>query len=452
MYILLILWSIIDIIFLVALLFRKHIAKSQNEIWQRSIERGKRLSEKLPDILLRSYLLILLCSFTYIIISNIPDIYIQKLLEWYKGIFFATLFPVLLSWFKDKNLDISLVWMVIFIGLVIFLVIAEILMDSENLELIVQYRDIWNILITMFVVTFLNAVFGRRKESDKYYAPKLLKKGIRKDLHYRTPDLMVNVSDVELVKYCEKYFDEYICKYKKLRDLQAIEYVNLAGIHRKLWYEKAARFMKIFVAASISIIIICMIVGMSYEQFVVIGLILVFGTLITVYKHIDLECLYEIGIRYAYDQWGYYLTYTNGSKFVGNVQIIAVSKFHKYVYSFLDIASLCRMVAFNDRMSGENRICIITKNLSELFLDYTDYKDIKNWIMIIPLWIGALFEFYVTGGVTAEVKATLLMSAEKSKRADLSIFLQSFWADMERKKLDNEILDYLRLFEAELYV
>lgn len=60
--------------------------------------------------------------------------------------------------------------------------------------------------------------------------------------------------------------------------------------------------MKMFVVASISIVIISMIFGMSYEQFVVIGLLLIFGALITIYKHIDLECLYEIGIRYAYDQ------------------------------------------------------------------------------------------------------------------------------------------------------
>lgn len=452
MYILLMVWSFIDIIFLVALLFRKHIAKSQNEMWKRSIERVKKLSEKLLDILSKAYLLIILWLFIFIFIYNIPNTEIQRILEWYRTIFIVALFPVLFSWLKDKNIDIKSGWKVSLIALAIFFCMIGYFVDTEKVELIAQYRCVLNMLITTFVTTFLMVFYGMRKESVKYYSKRLPKKDIRKDLYYRTPELMVNVSDVELVKYCEKYFDEYMCKYKKLSDLQAIEYVNLAGIHRKLWYEKAARFMKMFVVASISIVIISMIFGMSYEQFVVIGLLLIFGALITIYKHVDLECLYEIGIRYAYDHWGYYLTCTNRGKFVGNVQLIAMSKFHKYIHSFLDIVALCRVVAFNDRMSGEKRICIITKNLSELFLDYTDYKDIKNWIMIIPLWIGALFEFYVTGGVTVEVKATLLMSAEKSKRADLSIFLQSFWADMERKKLDNEILEYLRLFEAKLYV
>lgn len=452
MYILLMLWVVIDLIFLFILLFRKQATIYQNEMWQRSIERGKSSGDGLLDIMTYICSLPVLFLIIYIFVSIISDIWIQKLLEWYKGIFIVALFPAFYSWFKGKNHNNRLVWNKILFFLTCFLSIAGSFFDVENIDLIIQYRNILNVLITMYIAVFLETIFEMTKESKKYYSKRLPKKGIRKDLYYRTPDLMVNVSDVELVKYCEKYFDEYICKYKKLKDLQAIEYVNLAGIYRKLWYEKAARFMKMFVRASIAIVIIGMTFGMTYEQLLVIGLILVFGALITIYKHIDLECLYEIGIRYAYDRWGYYLTCTNRSKFVGNVQIIAISKYHKYIHSFLDIVALCRTVAFSDEMSGENRICIITKNLSELFLNYTDYKEIKNWIMVIPLWIGALFEFYVTGGVMAEVKATLLMSAEKSKKADISIFLQSFWADIERKKLDNGILDYLRLFEAKLYL
>ncbi len=90
-------------------------------------------------------------------------------------------------------------------------------------------------------------------------------------------------------------------------------------------------------------------------------------------------------------------------------------------------------MAFSDKMSGENRICIITRNLGELFVNYTDYEQRKNWTMVIPLWIAALFEFYVTGEVETEIKKILLKSVDESVRADISIFLQSFWADMERK-------------------
>ena len=72
--------------------------------------------------------------------------------------------------------------------------------------------------------------------------------------------------------------------------------------------------------------------------------------------------------------------------------------------------------------------------------------------MVIPLWIAALFEFYVTGEVETEIKKILLKSVDESVRADISIFLQSFWADMERKGLKNGVLDYLKLFKDNWYI
>lgn len=452
MYILLILWFVIDVLFLIALLLRGQLTKHQNKMWQRSIEREKSLGERVLDIVSEASSLAPMIFFIFIVIYIIPDIMIQKLLEWYRGIFIAALFPVFFSWIKDKNINIRSAWKWILICLAIFSSMLGNFIDLENVEEIAQYRYVLNVFITMFVVTFIVALYEMRKESNKYYSKRLPKKGIRKDLYYRTPGLMVNVSDVELIRYCERYFDEYICKYRKMKDLRTIEYVNLAGMYRKLWYKKAANFMKIFVVINIFIVVIGMKFGISYKQLGIIGLIFVFGVMVSICKHIDLECLYKIGIRYVYDEWGYYLTCARRSKFVGDVQMIAVSKFHKYVYSFLDIVALCRAVAFIDKLSGEKKICIITRNLSELFTNYTNYEQEKSWIMVIPLWIAALFEFYVTGGVEEEVKKILLKSADESVRADISIFLQSFWADMERKKLTNGILDYLRLFKAELYI
>ena len=158
-----------------------------------------------------------------------------------------------------------------------------------------------------------------------------------------------------------------------------------------------------------------------------------------------------MAIRYFYDEWGYYLACTSRSKFVGTVQMIEGSKFHKYIHSFLDIVALCRAIAFNDKMNGENKISIITSNLSELFLSHSDYKDSKNWVMVIPLWTAVLFEFYVTGKISDDAKDVLMKSADESVRADISIFLQSFWADIERKELKEGISKYIQLFEEKLY-
>ena len=44
---------------------------------------------------------------------------------------------------------------------------------------------------------FIIAVFEIRKESKEYYSRKISKKGIRKDLHFRTSVLALNVSSIE---------------------------------------------------------------------------------------------------------------------------------------------------------------------------------------------------------------------------------------------------------------
>lgn len=452
MYILLFIWFVIDAVLLLLLPSREQIAKYPNMMWKRSIERVKKTNERVMDVLTEIGSLIFLCCFIYIIILCIPNIGIQIFLEWHKGIFIVALFPMLFSWFKGNNFSVKSKEMVSLLVLVIFISMAGTLIDTESVESIVQYRGVLNVLITMFVVMFLVVLYRMQRGSEHYYSKRLPKKGIRKDLYYRTPGLIVNVSNADLIRHCERYFDEYISRYRRVKELHTIEYVNMAGIYRKLWYEKSAYFMKTFVLVTIFIVIISMKFDISYKQFGIIGLLFAFWVLISVYKHTDLECLYRMGIRYAYDEWGYYLTCAGKRKFVGNVQIIAVSKFHKYVYSFLDIAALCRAVAFSDKMSGENRICIITRNLGELFVNYTDYEQRKNWTMVIPLWIAALFEFYVTGEVETEIKKILLKSVDESVRADISIFLQSFWADMERKGLKNGVLDYLKLFKDNWYI
>ncbi|MBR1700806.1 MAG: hypothetical protein IJ716_02505 [Lachnospiraceae bacterium] len=451
MDILLTMWIVIDMVFLLILPLRKDITKYQNKLRQRSIENVKSLGDKLMDILPQFFWLISMSLFIYTIIWLFPDVWIKKLLEWYKGIFIVALFPMFVTWIKEKNFNIQSVWNgCLFVSAALFSLVGYII-DTEDAKAFSECRITLNVLITIYITVFLAAMFEMRKESNKYYPKKLPSKGIRKDLYYRTPGLAVNVSDIELIKHCEKYFAEYMCRYREIKELRTIEYVNLAGVHRKLWYAKAACFMKIFVMVSIFIVVISLKFGMLNKLFAVIGLIIIFGVLLSIYKHIDLECLYKIGIRCIYDEWGYYLTCAGRSKFVGTVQMIEVSKFHKYVHSFLDIAALCRAVAFSDHMSKENRICIITRNLSELFTNYTEYEQKRNWVMVIPLWIAALFEFYVSGEISAEIKATVLKSADESVRADISIFLQSFWADMERKELKDGILDYIQSFETQLY-
>ncbi len=155
-------------------------------------------------------------------------------------------------------------------------------------------------------------------------------------------------------------------------------------------------------------------------------------------------------IRSFYSEWGYYLTCKNKSLFVSSVPLLGNSKFHKYVFSFLDIVALCRAISLNDKINQENTICVISSDLNELFKKYTNYENEKKWGMILPLWVVSLFEFYATGAINEDVKATLLKSLNEDTKYEISIFLQSFWVDMERREFDKEMSDYIYLFKQEL--
>ncbi len=74
-------------------------------------------------------------------------------------------------------------------------------------------------------------------------------------------------------------------------------------------------------------------------------------------------------------------------------------------------------------------------------------KQDRNWVTLIPLWAATLFEFSVTGTVNADAKPVLLEYADASAR----MFLQSFWADMERKELSDGVAEFVQAFERELY-
>ena len=448
---LLIMWFVIDVVFFILLLLRKKLTYTQKRMLQRSIETTKSLGEKLVDYFMSFLLFVLIGLMVYLIIYLIPNPVVQKIMEWYTMIFVVALLPVFLGWSMEHNTSIKSVWNVLPSVSAILLSIVGYFFDSAKVEEVIQYRVLINILLTIFVMFLGVALFETRKEKNAFYSKNISRKGIRNDLFYRTPRLMLSGSNIELIKACEKHFNEYIYRFRKIAKLHKIEYVNLGEVYRKLWYFKSTRFMKQFVVVSIIIVAVFLKCQNSYKIFVVIGLIIGFGVLIDIYKNVDVEFLYKIGIRYVYGEWGYYLTYEDKDKFVGTVQIIEASKYHKYVHSFLDIAALCRAVAFCDKLNGDKKICIITKNLVELFENYSEYGKEKNWSMVLPVWIAALFEFSVTGSIEEKTKRTLLKSVDESVKSNICIFLHSFWADMERKELKDGIWDYIQLFEDTLY-
>lgn len=448
-----IIWMDVDVVLFLLILppLRKRATKDIHQPPKRSIESEKDLCEKVLDFLSEMCLLFPLLFFVYIVLHCIPDIGIQIFLKWYGGIFFVALFPVIFGWIVEKSPKVNWVLECSLIVLAVVLSVVGYIIDAENIEAIMQHRGLLDLFLTIFLTFFLATMAKTLKENNRYKLKKLSNIGIRADLYNRTPGLVVNISVIELIKYCEKYFDRYMCRYRKIKKICTVEYVNLLGVHKELWYAKMACLINVFVGISLFVTLFGMFLGNSLKSFGVVGVITIFGVLIKVYKHMKIDYLYKIVIRLAYNEWGYYLSWENGDKYVGIAQMLSLSKYHKYVYSFLDIVALCRAIAFNDKMNGERKICSISKNLSDLFINYTDPEEEKNWIMFLPLWQTALFEFNVTGTISAEVKTVLNMVSDKNVRFDISIFLQSFWADIERKKIEDGVSDFVQLFEAELF-
>lgn len=451
---LLIIWGVIDIeILLLLIVFHKNsVSKHTNEPWKRSIESVKGLDQRFLDILGQIFIIVLLAGVIYFFLYPVSVTEIQKIMKWYQGIFIVALFPILFEWIKDNNFKQKSFWnRCPPVMVVIFSIIAYII-NAQSKDKITQYIIGLKILITIFATVFLMSLYKILKDYGKYRRKKTLQKGIRRDLLYRTSGLAINVSNTELSKNCERYFDEYIRCYKRIKGLCRIEYVSLEGIYREFWYLRTAHHMKIFVIISMVIVGICIAFGILYESFFVIMLIALFVILIYIFKKIDKDSLFKIGIRFFYDEWGYYMYFSNSTKFVGDVQLLELSKYHKYVHSFLDIAALCRAVVSHDLNEGRNNICIVSRNLNDLFNNYIDDNLEKNWVTILPLWIVALFEFYVTKSISTKVKKTLLNSINEGNRVELYIFLQSFWTDMERRKLENDSLDFMIQFVSEFQV
>lgn len=408
------------------------------------------MEERLSDIQSQGLVWIIGGPIIFIFVSHVSDRVIETFCEWYVGIFVTALLPIIFSYIDDRLLKGKSIWKKMLLIVAIILSIVGFIIAKDIIKL-ADIRLIVSILMSVFFLMFLSVLINVRKEKAEYYSKKLSKKGIRRDLYNRTSRLDVNIKKTELVRCCEKYFDCYIRSLKKIKGLRTIEYVTLGMQGKKIWYTKVTNYMEIALVGSIYYIIVNMELGITCEHIQAIVYIVVFIILQKVLKCMNYDFLQVIVIRYFYDEWGYYLTDGEKDKFVGTVQLIETSKYHRYVHSFLDITALCRAIVADDKLNKENKICIVSNNLSDLFLNYSDFEEEKNWIMVLPLWIAALFEFSVTGKIDGSVKKILLESVNENVKADINIFLQSFWVDMERKELDEEISKYIYLFEMELY-
>lgn len=161
--------------------------------------------------------------------------------------------------------------------------------------------------------------------------------------------------------------------------------------------------------------------------------------------------MHRIAIDFFYNMNGYCLFLNdnkNIKKFVGTVQMFDNFKYHKFVHSFLNIAAFCRATSFNDINNREQKIKILTSNMYGLCTFYEDSNN-GDWIKLLPLWIAALFEFYVTDEVSEIVRAEFnKICLYKKQRQEVYIFLSGFWVDMTRNMPNDN--NFINKFMSEI--
>lgn len=450
--ILVVIWLGIDIIPFMCFIpsLKKEIIRDSNYIQRKTIECKSELKDIFLENIVQGFIMIFIIGFINIIVCTLPNDVIEAIIKWYLAVFIVAQLPMFISWVKDNNFKVRIFLIVSLYILSSILGIIAYFIDSETTELSVYHRNIINTILTIVAFVMCVILFNIKKEYNENRTKKIPVKGIRSDLIYRTPRLKMNVSNTEISIGCEKYFEEYRRCFKKIKCARGIEYVNLSGIHREAWYSKASLVMKIFFVISMLIIAFEMVCSENSRTLSACASVLAFPVIIYLFAKINKEYMYKMGIRMIYSEWGYCMRVGKNFKFVSDFYSLKYSKFHKYVHSFLDIAALCRAIAFHDRYEGNSRICMISTNLNELFSEYMDDVDTKTWMAFIPLWIAALFEFRVLGKVNPQIKKTLVNSFHEEEKIELDIFLQSFWANIEGKNLEEESLNFIKRFRTEL--
>lgn len=434
-------WILFDVFMIIMSLptIRRAVTKDYEKPLKHYVARNNSWIDIGMELILQISAAIMLGVFIYTIIHILDDSTVIKAVEYYNKVVYTAFFPIaaeILIKFLGSGRK-KIMW-----GVVLFISAGALCIVYHCLgEEMQKQRFIVDIIIPIFIVSFIFFIVNIIDEMI-WRKNNFSINRIWYDLDYRTTRLDKKLTNIELIEYCEKYFDNYIHCYKKLKRFFRIEYVNALGIYKKYWYLRATRFMKIFILISV----LWGILGRNAITLLCIAILII---LVYIYKRVDQDFLYWLTIRLFGGEWGYIICFKNKLKLVGINHLKKRSKAHKFVCSYLNIAALCRMAAFNDEIGKQETICLITKNLNELFTYYVDDELRGNWLIHIPLWIAALFEFQVTQRIDEDVKRTLQMSFGE-QQANIFIFLQSFWVDMKRKKLSDGPLDFILQFKKAL--
>ncbi|WP_312813271.1 hypothetical protein [Sedimentibacter sp.] len=442
------------VLFLLSLpMLRNSIKKQSNDIWKKSIVKNKTRTKILFSKLKEIFQFIIVFVSSCFFISIIPSTIFQAVMRFWKLTFIATFSSIIVTWIQEKKESTrkNLQGALFIIGIIT--TILTFLIDIESVESIEHYKLYLLIPLSIFISILFLLILKKFNKKGEYFSKSL--NSIRKDLYYRTTNIDIqNTGSIELSKTCERYFDKYLKHYNKIVYMEKIEFSNLLGKYKNLWYQRVESIVKKMYIISCFILFVRLLFGFEMKIMLNIVIMLTFYINVIFLKNIDKDVLCRIAIIYFYREWGYCLYYKGKCKFVGDIQLNETSKYHKYIHSVLDIAALCRAAVYCDKCNNTEVIKAISNEFYDLFDNYTNDID-SNWIKILPLWIVSLFEFNIHGKLAKEKEVVLRQYCKcKSERHAIDSFLYSFWVDMTsqmpNKKIGIFIHEFMNSLDCEI--
>lgn len=326
-----------------------------------------------------------------------------------------------------------------FVGLNVFFTVASIVLAlGDKLEVEENSKRVFMVVsLSLYVMLIICRIIHayeirKRKSVSKFH------KKIYKDLYYRTPRLSIHeMTYANLRKECEKYYSMYIenlNNYNKKQDLWSIRFGTPYNKGDDwYWYRRVAKLIKgVVLGSELAICANALVQFQLWQMWFAGGFLILYIWLYVLDRQDKKEgqnVFKRIIVRIYYDEWGYFLI-GKRIKFVGTIQLLEIGRRYRLIHSMLNIASLCRIAAFEDLIYGKNNISKITNEMYELIVSYSENKNWK-WFELIPILIAALFEYNNTGMVSSKFKHLLQQCDYSSDvKYEIKQFLEGLWIDV----------------------
>ena len=437
-------WKILDIfaIILLVSIFRKKFIPNNEEVRKRSVAEEKGWKEK---VLILIEGLAIYCPLLIFIIDIIAMIDFNVFVVGTISIV-TLIMPKIYEDLDKTDINVGRIIKIIVILTMIFISTFVQIGNIGDLDL-ENYRTLIEIVSLICFTLFLTIEREKRRENSKKY----MMGTIRKDLYNRSPLLEISSSYQQLDEICQHYFLKYKKNYLKIakrEKIKLVEYANIAKVNKEYWFKPAIWNWKIFWLVNVLITVVMCIVNQDDSWGYILIWEIFFISCFKFLKSVDLSSLEIIVAIYNYDLWGYFIKTNKKVKFIGTVQLLELTKYHVYVHSMLDVAALCRAVAYSDMHNENKMIQFVSKNFNDLYNEY--FEDDENWVAILPVWIAAMFEFKVVQNINSDVKKTLNKYLCSEERNELTAFLESFWKDMMRTKNNDKTIEECQRFINEI--